>query len=159
VIRIEAYEPRHLDAVVNLSLRAWGPVFVSIKDSMEDAVYDAFYPDGWLVSQREAVEGVCAAKDTSVWVSLDGDRVSGFVAVKQHSETYAEIYMIAVDPECQRRGIATALTEFALEWMRGRGVSVAMVETGADPGHGPARGTYEKTGFRLWPVARYFKKL
>ena len=146
-------------AVVELSIRAWAPVFVSIRDSMEDSVYEAFYPDGWEPSQRESVEGVCAAADTNVWVSLDEGQVSGFVAVKQHSETYAEIYMIAVDPVYHRRGIATALTEFALDWMRERGVSVAMVETGADPGHGPARATYEKTGFRLWPVARYFKKL
>ncbi len=159
MIRIEPYEPRHLDAVVDLSLRAWAPVFVSIKDSMELAVYEAFYPDGWESSQREAVEDVCAAEGNGVWVGIVEERVAGFVAVKQHSETYAEIYMIAVDPDFQRRGIATALTDFALDWMRGRGVSVAMVETGADPGHGPARGTYEKTGFRLWPVARYFKKL
>jgi hypothetical protein len=34
-----------------------------------------------------------------------------------------------------------------------------MVETGGDPGHAPARHTYEKSGFQLLPVARYFKKL
>jgi hypothetical protein len=38
-------------------------------------------------------------------------------------------------------------------------MSVAMVETGGDPGHERARYTYEKVGFKLWPVARYFKKL
>jgi hypothetical protein len=38
-------------------------------------------------------------------------------------------------------------------------MSVAMVETGADPGHGPARRTYEKAGFEQLPIARYFKKL
>jgi GNAT superfamily N-acetyltransferase len=51
------------------------------------------------------------------------------------------------------------LIEFALDWMRDAGMSIAMVETGGDPGHGPARRAYEKAGFGLWPVARYFKKL
>jgi RimJ/RimL family protein N-acetyltransferase len=36
---------------------------------------------------------------------------------------------------------------------------MAMVETGGDPGHERARHTYEKVGFELFPVARYFKKL
>jgi hypothetical protein len=43
--------------------------------------------------------------------------------------------------------------------MKAAGMSVAMVETGGDPGHAPARYTYEKMGFGLFPVARYFKKL
>jgi hypothetical protein len=34
-----------------------------------------------------------------------------------------------------------------------------LVETGGDPGHERARQTYEKVGFELFPVARYFKKL
>jgi ribosomal protein S18 acetylase RimI-like enzyme len=70
-----------------------------------------------------------------------------------------EIYMIAVDPDYQHRGIGTALVEFALDFMKVAGMSVAMVETGGDPGHAPARCTYEKVGFGLLPIARYFKKL
>lgn len=38
-------------------------------------------------------------------------------------------------------------------------MSVAMVETGGDPGHGPARRTYERAGFTAMPVARYFMAL
>ena len=34
-----------------------------------------------------------------------------------------------------------------------------MVETGTDPGHAPARALYEKAGYRLVTVARYWKKL
>src|SRR5438874_1214752 len=55
--------------------------------------------------------------------------------------------------------VATALTTFALDWLKNAGMSVAMVETGTDPGHAPARGTYEKVGFNQVSVARYFKKL
>ena len=43
--------------------------------------------------------------------------------------------------------------------MKEQGVSVVMVDTGGDPGHAPARATYEKAGFRILPIARYFKKI
>jgi GNAT superfamily N-acetyltransferase len=59
----------------------------------------------------------------------------------------------------QGRGVGSTLIEFALAWMKNAGMSIAMVETGGDPGHASARLTYERLGFGLWPVARYFKKL
>jgi GNAT superfamily N-acetyltransferase len=167
-MRIELYDALDRDAVIHLSLQAWTPVFDSLQNAMDADVYRAFYPNGWRMSQQKAVEGVCAAADTSVWVAKVFDRpeaddagtVAGFVAVKLHSEdNMGEIYMIAVDPDFQGQGIGTALIEFALDWMKGAGMSIAMVETGGDPGHAPARQTYEKAGFGLFPVARYFKKL
>lgn len=159
-MQIKPYTPQHRDAVVYLSLRAWEPVFVSIRKTMGEDVYGTFYPDSWQASQQQAVADVCAADDTHVWVALDDETAVGFVAVKLHeADNMGEIYMVAVDPDFQGQGIGHALTEFALEWMREAGMSIAMVETGGDPGHAPARRTYEKTGFTLWPVARYFKKL
>jgi ribosomal protein S18 acetylase RimI-like enzyme len=159
-MQIEPYDPRQLDAVICLSLRAWTPVFDSIQNVLDADVYRAFYPDNWRVSQQKAVEEVCADADTKVWVAIDSGSTVGFVAVKLHSQSsMGEIYTIAVDPDYQRRGIGAALTQFALDWMKDAGMSVAMVETGGDPGHAPARCTYEKLGFRLLPIARYFKKL
>ncbi|MBW4508048.1 MAG: GNAT family N-acetyltransferase [Scytonematopsis contorta HA4267-MV1] len=159
-MHIEPYDPSQLDAVIRLSLRAWTPVFDSIQKAMDIDVYNLFYPDGWRVSQQKAVEEVCAAADTEVWVAIDSASTVGFVAVKLHVEdSMGEIYMVAVDPDYQRQGIGAALLEFALDWMKGSGMSVAMVETGGDPGHAPARFTYEKLGFGLLPIARYFKKL
>ncbi len=98
---------------------------------------------------------------------VDGERAPfpvfsprGFVAVRLHTEDrLGEVYMIAVDPDCQGRGIGSALMTVALRWMTDAGLSVAMVETGDDPGHAPARRTYEKLGFGVVPVARYYKKL
>jgi len=160
-MEIEPFAPHYLDAVIELSLRAWSPVFDSIQNVMNADIYLAFYPDRWNVSQKKAVEYVCAAEDINVWVAIDGeDFCVGFVAVKLHSEdSMGEIYMVAVDPDFQGRGIGTALTEFALNWIKDAGMAIAMVETGGDPGHAPARHTYEKVGFDLFPVARYFKKL
>jgi GNAT superfamily N-acetyltransferase len=159
-MKIEPYTHHHLDAVVRLSLRAWTPVFESIQKAMNAEAYLAFYPDHWRVSQEKAVEEVCSAEDIHVWVAIDSDAPVGFVAVKLNTETtMGEIYMVAVDPDFQGIGMGTALTTFALEWMKESGMSVGMVETGGDPGHAPARHLYEKVGFDPFPVARYFKKL
>ena len=159
-IQIEPYDAHQLETIISLSLRAWTPVFDSIQKVMNSNIYQAFYPDHWRVSQQKAVEDVCAAEDTNVWVAIDAGSTVGFIAVKLDSESsMGEIYMVAVDPDFQGQGIGTAVIEFALDWMKDAGMSIAMVETGGDPGHAPARHTYEKAGFGLLPIARYFKKL
>lgn len=157
--RIEPYDAQHRDAVVHLSLRAWAPVFASLEQVMDPEVYAALVPD-WRGSQRQAVAAVCADKGMQIWVAIDAGSPVGFVAVRLHTEDrLGEVYMIAVDPDCQGRGIGSALMTVALTWMTDAGLSVAMVETGGDPGHAPARRIYEKLGFGVVPVARYYKKL
>jgi len=157
---IEPYEDSKLDEIVRLSLRAWEPVFESLQAAMLPEVYRAFYRGDWQAAQRAAVESVCADEDVHVWIASGESRTSGFVALKLHPEDQmGEIYMIAVDPDFQRRGIATSLTSHSVEWFRNAGMSIVMVETGGDPGHAPARRAYESSGFRVLPVARYFKTL
>jgi ribosomal protein S18 acetylase RimI-like enzyme len=140
-MQIRRYEVHDLDAVLTLSIRAWAPVFASLEAVMNPAVFGHFYPD-WRVNQRDAVAAVCADEKIKLWVAQVDDAVAGFVAVKTHPDGLGEIYMIAVDPNYQRRGIAAALTEVALDGMRSAGLAVAMVETGGDPGHAPARHSY-----------------
>jgi GNAT superfamily N-acetyltransferase len=159
-MQIKPYEAVHLDALIGLTLRAWEPVFASIEQVIDADVYEAFYPQQWQVSQQKAVVDVCGAADTHVWVAFEADAVVGFVVVKLHGDDkMGEIEMVGVDPDFQGRGIGAGLIAFAVDWMREAGMSIAMVETGGDPGHGSARRAYEQAGFGLWPVARYFKKL
>lgn len=159
-MQIQPYNADQLEAIVRLSLRAWTPVFDSIQSAMDSDIYQEFYPDGWCASQQQAVEEVCASDEMEVWTAIEGSQTVGFVAVKlDPASKLGEIYMIAVDPDFQNRGVARVLTDFAVERMKDAGMTVAMVETGADAGHAPARRTYEKAGFGLWSVARYFKKL
>ena len=107
------------------------------------------------------MEEVCAADKGRVWVAEVDARAVGFVAVAlDHPErSMGEISMLAVDPDHQGGGIGTALTEFALDRLKDAGMTVAMVETGGDPGHATARRTYEKAGYVQLPIARYFKNL
>jgi ribosomal protein S18 acetylase RimI-like enzyme len=158
-VQIEPYDPAHVDAVVRLSLRAWSPVFDSLKTELAPEVWQSFYPEGWRTSQEKSVRDTCANADMKVWVAIEAGIVAGFVAVRFHESKLGEIYMIAVDPDYQRRGIAMTLTDFAVARMKEAGMEIAMVETGGDPGHAPARAAYEKAKFRALPLARYFRKL
>jgi GNAT superfamily N-acetyltransferase len=157
---VRPFEERDQDAVVALSLRAWAPVFASLEGLLgESGVYSLMHPD-WRVDQRQAVRDACESEGMRVWIAESGSAVIGFVAARlDHQARMGEIYMIAVDPAHQRTGVGSLLTSHALQWFRDSGMTVAMVETGGDPGHAPARRTYERTGFTLLPIARYFKNL
>jgi len=152
-----------IDAVVRLSLRAWAPVFESFRTAMGEAVYRHLYPD-WSAMQAAAVEGVIRDRATRTWVADEGGRPVGFVAVVHHDQTHgepnsSEIDMIAVDPDSQRRGIAGDLLAHAVEQARAHGSVLAVIGTGGDPGHAPARAAYEKAGFRPFPQVRYYRML
>ena len=158
-MKIEAHDGSRTQDIVHLSLRAWEPVFDSIRASLDPEVYREHYPD-WRVSQRLAVEAACSDPSFSVWIATEGNGVAGFTALRLHeADRMGEIYMIAVDPGHQRKGIGKALTEHAVGWFRQAGMTTVMVETGGDPGHAPARRTYEAAGFRIFPVAKYFRKV
>jgi GNAT superfamily N-acetyltransferase len=158
--RIRPFEDLDAEPVVDLSLRAWTPVFASLEQVLGSEVFGRMHPD-WREDQRRAVEEVCAAKEGRVWVAEIDGAVAGFVAIELHhpERGMGETSMLAVDPDHQGAGIGTALTEFALDRLADAGMKVAMVETGGDPGHAAARRTYEMAGYVLLPVARYFKNL
>lgn len=89
-----------------------------------------------------------------------GEEPAGVVAARLHTEDrQGKVYMIAVDPDYQRQGIGRTLMTAALTWMKEAGMAVAMVETGGDPGHAPARRTYERLDFRVVLIARSDTKL
>ena len=66
---------------------------------------------------------------------------------------------ITFDPASQNKGIGTRLTNHATDWLREQGMRVAMIGTGGDSGHAPARRTYEKARYTAMPLVRYFKAL
>lgn len=146
--------------MVNLSLRAWEPAFASLEQTLGSEIFRRQHPD-WREDQRRAVEEACATKKRRVWVAEANASVVGFVAIELHhpERSMGEISMLAVEPDYQGGGIGTLLTEFALDRLKEAEMTVAMVETGGDPGHAAARRTYEKAGYVHLPIARYFKNL
>jgi ribosomal protein S18 acetylase RimI-like enzyme len=149
-----------VEDLVRLGLSAWAPVFASFRQILGSGIYQAIWPE-WQRSQREGIEAVCQDSDkTDVWVAEMDGAVVAFLAYELHgSDKTAEVVYLATDPEYQNRGIGTELNLFALERMKASGAELAVVGTGGDPSHAPARRSYEKAGYTGLPLVRYYKKL
>jgi GNAT superfamily N-acetyltransferase len=157
---IRAYEQEDRVDVVDLTLRAWAPVFDSMREVMGREVFDLHHRPDWRASQKRDVESVLADEKATVWVAEEEGVVVGFAAaILRADEQMGELWMMAVDPDHQNRGLGTELTNVATEWMREEGMTHAVISTGGDPGHAPARRTYEKAGYAPFPGVNYFKAL
>jgi ribosomal protein S18 acetylase RimI-like enzyme len=159
-IEIRELRDDDLDAIVEFSLRAWAPVFASVRELLGEGIFLRLHPD-WRQSQADAVKDSCMNDERDAFVALTDERPVGFatIALDVFHERMGGIEMIGVDPDYQRRGIGAQLTEFAVQHMKDRGMDIAVVETGGDPGHAPARALYGETDFTLLPIARYFRLL
>ncbi len=159
---IRSYRGTDEQAVVDLSLLAWQPVFDSMNQVLGRELFTRLHGPDWRVHQEQSVRGLLADDTMMVWVAEAGDRgVVGFVAAAEvdRDRKVGEVTILAVHPDAQGRGIGTALTDRATGWLADRGMKVAMVETGGDAGHAAARRTYTSAGYTLMPIARFFKAL
>jgi GNAT superfamily N-acetyltransferase len=158
---LRRFEAADLEAVVELSLRAWEPVFESLREVLGDAIFARLHEPGWRAVQADAVRDGCTSDDRDAFVAVVDDRPVGFVTVALDAfhERMGVVDMIAVDPLYQRRGVATRLMSCAIDHMRRSGMDIAAVGTGGDRGHAPARAVYEALGFTALPGVRYLKLL
>jgi GNAT superfamily N-acetyltransferase len=159
-MEIREFRQSDLETIVEFSLRAWEPVFASLRDVLGDPIFLRLKPD-WKAAQAEEVRASCTSDERDAFVAVADGRPVGFVtvALNAFNERMGVIDIIGVDPDYQLRGIATRLTTHALDHMRRCGMDIAAVGTGGDPGHAPARAAYEAMGFTLLPSARYLKLL
>jgi GNAT superfamily N-acetyltransferase len=126
-IEIREFREGDLETVIEFSLRAWAPVFAAVRDVLGDDIFLRLHPD-WKANQSEAVRSSCTNEERDVFVAVAGGRRPvGFVAVALNAfhEQMGVIDIIGVDPDFQRRGIGSRLTEFAIEHMRSRGMDIA----------------------------------
>ncbi|MGW5879681.1 GNAT family N-acetyltransferase [Nocardiopsis terrae] len=157
-ISIRRYAPEDREAVVALALRAWEPVHASMAKVLGARIHGQVVGD-WRKRQSQDVRSDLDAEEVRAWVAVT-DRVAGFATVKlDREEATGELHMLAVDPDQQDRGVGSALTRFAEEYMRQEGMKVSLISTGGDPGHAPARAVYERAGYTGLPVVNYFKSL
>jgi ribosomal protein S18 acetylase RimI-like enzyme len=159
-VHIRPFHHEDLDAIGSLSLLAWEPVFAAWEQILGPELYPlAIFPD-WRKSQKEAVEKACLDETMTTWVAEVEHNVAGFLVLALNdNDKVGEVYMLAVHPAYQKRGIGTELNLLALRKMTEAGMKLAVVGTGGDDGHAPARRAYEKVGYTGLPAVRYYKAL
>jgi GNAT superfamily N-acetyltransferase len=137
-LSISDYKECDRKGILALSVRAWASVFAKLEPAVVPYVFNAFYPKGWAIRQSADIESILDNEPQNVLVAIENDAALGWVGIRLHPEdSLGEIYILAVDPAAQRRGIASALMEAAFEKLRKTGMKIVMVETGDDPGHAP----------------------
>jgi GNAT superfamily N-acetyltransferase len=149
-----------LGALEELSVLAWEPVFASVRHVLGPEIDAILHPD-WRQRQREEVRRYCAQTPGAIALvaEVDGE-VAGLIAYELNHDTLRGVVdLLAVHPAYQNRGIGTELNRLVIEHMRQAGMRIAIVGTGWDPGHAPARRTYEKAGYTLFPIAHYYQVL
>jgi len=145
---IRPYRAEDLGDLQEIRAQAFEPVFRSFREMLGPSIADVALSAAE-AEQADLLTDLCKpdAPQKVFVAELNGETV-GFVALSlDEQQKVGEISLNAVRPDRAGRGIGTQLYEFALDEMKAAGMKVAMVGTGGDPSHAPARRAYEKAGF------------
>jgi len=109
---------------------------------------DKSFDDFWKFDALALKESRQATATHRFRVAYADGRLAGY-AVTGRSGGRGYLQRLAVDPEAQGRGIATALINDSFGWLHQRGVSLSMVNT--QEGNSRALALYERLGFVRQP--------
>jgi GNAT superfamily N-acetyltransferase len=108
---VRPYASEDIGAIVSLSLRAWAPVFASLRNAIGGQLFELLRGD-WHEGQAADVRRVIDDQAVSVWVAEVDAQVVGFIGATVPADSeIGEIVMVAVDPDCQGAGVGSLLTE------------------------------------------------
>jgi ribosomal protein S18 acetylase RimI-like enzyme len=157
--QIRPFSKSDLNDLLQITLLAFEPAVISFEKILGPKIYPIVYPD-WHKSQREWVEQLCNNQKTTVLVAEVDGATAGFLVYELYArDLTGEVQFLAVHPAYQNQGIAAALNAVALQQMKVSGMKLALVNTGGDESHAPARKTYEKAGYTALPLTRFYKDL
>jgi len=160
-IVIRELKPGDVEAVVEIAVAAWAPIFSFYRRVMGEDLFAAAHPN-WQVEKARQVRTACdTGSRVVVCVAEAEGQVVGFITFHADDASgIGEIGNNAVHPEFQGQGIGARMYDHALDRLRERGMRFARVRTGLDPAHAPARRAYEKVGFSIQlPSVEYYRRL
>jgi GNAT superfamily N-acetyltransferase len=161
-MQLRTIQPTDVEPLVDLTIRAFEAIQHGIRDQLGA---DLFAPQNgdWRGDYQRTVSELSNAEhaDRVIVAETDG-RPLGFASWTTHPGPLGpqgEITLLAVDPDEQRQGVGRALIDAACDAMRQAGCVVAIVSTGGDRAHEPARAAYEAAGFTALPTVFYSRLL
>ncbi len=143
--------PGDVAACRRFGVEAFRPVFAAFEEGYGPDLFRQLRPD-WERTQADYIQSACLDPEKEAWVrEVDGEP-AGLLVLVEAQAGVGQIELLVVAPEAQGRGVGGSLNAFALDRLREQGMVHAIVGTGDDAGHAPARRSYERVGFRPLPV-------
>lgn len=157
-IIIRTAQADDLNEMKELTILGFEPIFESFSKILSEQMFPVVYPD-WRQLHRDHVQNFFDSEKSELVVATIEDEIAGLLAYQCKEDFTGEVEFLVVHPAYQQRGVATNLNEYALDKLREAGMKVAVVGTGGDESHAPARRAYEKLGYVALPNVWYFKSL
>ena len=150
-----------ITCIKEITIHAWQTIYADYEARMGEELFSLLHPDDWQDEKASQVADHFQGWPEWCLVSELNGQVVGFITfVLKHAQKIGEIGNNAVDPDCQGCGIGSAQYAYVLTLFREEGMAYAMVGTGLDEAHAPARAAYERVGFELMiPMGGYYRKL
>ena len=157
-VKIVPCEDIHIDKAIEITYVAWEPIFEKYRESLGEIMFSDLYRDWKDMKYKRVYDGLTSGRG---YIALVDGEVAGFIFYEVDKEKKKGIIEEnAVSSKNRGMGIAQKMYEFVLLKMREEGLVYAMVTTGLDEAHAPARRAYEKAGFdKTLESVRYFTKL
>lgn len=156
-------EPADQRRIDEIAIACWSPIHASFEALMGPVMYAAVTNrDGqWRQRKTQQIRDHFARTPDCVWVVEDGGQVLAFVTFRLDGDRQVgEIGNNGVHPDFAGHGWGTFMYRHVLRRFREVGLKYALVGTGLDEGHAPARRAYEAVGFdRSVPKVEYWQEL
>jgi len=160
-VTIRPARDEDLPRMKEIAVQAWQPIYADYEARMGDELFSLLHPDDWKDEKASQVADHFQGWPEWCLVAEVNGQIAGFITFTLDADRkIGEIGNNAVDPDYQGCGIGSAQYAYVLELFREEGMAYAMVGTGLDEAHAPARAAYERVGFELMiPMGRYYRKL
>ncbi|GAH38498.1 unnamed protein product [marine sediment metagenome] len=160
-VTIRPARDQDLPRMKEIAVQAWQPIYADYEARMGEELFSLLHPDGWKDEKASQVADHFQGWPEWCLVAEVNGQIAGFITFTLDADrNIGEIGNNAVDPNCQGCGIGSAQYAYVLELFREEGMAYAMVGTGLDEAHAPARAAYDRVGFELMiPMGRYYRKL
>lgn len=150
-----------LDSILGIAAKAFTPIHESFKILLGYNIFQMVYPN-WIESQNNYIKQLFLDHNReNFFVMKKNENIVGFISLLiEDGKDKAEIGINAISPEHSRQGIGMQMYEFALDYMKNKGIKLVEVTTGGDESHIAARNAYKRAGFTAsLPLMKFYKKL
>lgn len=143
-LRIRAFREQDRQALHDITARSFRGASI---DGKLEALYGELNGTTWTWRKNREIDQDIEAEPEGVLVAEEDGRVIGYITTTtDEAVSMGRIPNLAVDPDCQGRGVGKELINAALDRFREKGMQYAKIETLATNDAGQS--LYPKAGFQ-----------